>query len=205
MAPSSPNKSSWSLFGAVGAAVGASACCTVPLILVSLGAGGAWMSGLTALEPYRPLFIVLAVGMLAFAFRRNVRQQSGPDCDCDTSINPRTKNILLGLGALATLGLIISPWLLPGAVNAGTASVAPGPTEVQEVTLAIEGMSCPSCTTTVTMALDRTDGVVEARVTYAPPQAVVKYDASKVGVDALISAISNTGYPARSASETLTN
>lgn len=197
MARSNPNKPAWSVLGAVGAAVAASACCTVPLILVSLGIGGAWMSGLTALEPYRPLFIVLAVGMLAFAFGRNVRRQSGLDCECDTGMKPRTKHILLGLGALATLGLIASPWLLPGAMNASAASVAPGQTGVEEVTLTIERMSCPSCTTTVTKALNRTDGVLDAQVTYTPPQAVVKYDPSKVGVDALISVITNTGYPAK--------
>jgi hypothetical protein len=52
------------------------------------------------------------------------------------------------------------------------------------------------------MALRRTDGVVETQVTYTPPQAVVTYDRSKVGVEDLLTAITNTGYPARPASET---
>jgi mercuric ion transport protein len=38
------------------AAIGASLCCVVPLVLVSLGISGAWLASLTALEPYRPLF-----------------------------------------------------------------------------------------------------------------------------------------------------
>ncbi len=34
----------------------ASSCCIVPLAFVTLGIGGAWMSNLTALEPYKPYF-----------------------------------------------------------------------------------------------------------------------------------------------------
>lgn len=189
-----PNANRWSIFGAVGAAVAASACCTVPLLLVSLGVGGAWMSSLTALEPYRPLFIVLAVGLMGFAFVRSYKAEQGPDCECEPGMKPRTKNLLLGIGALATLGLIASPWLLPGVMNADVALATPTRNTVEEVTFGIEGMTCASCTTTVTMALNRTEGVKEAQVTYAPPQAVITYDPSNVTVEELEAAITNTGY-----------
>lgn len=46
-------KTNWSMGAALGAGVAASACCTIPLALVSLGIGGAWIGSLTALEPYR--------------------------------------------------------------------------------------------------------------------------------------------------------
>src|ERR1700746_2162387 len=49
------------LIGGVLAGIGASACCVGPLLLLSMGIGGAWIAHLTALEPYRPLFIVLQV------------------------------------------------------------------------------------------------------------------------------------------------
>ena len=52
---------------ALGAAVAASACCTIPLALVSLGIGGAWVGSLTALAPYRWIFVDLAVGALGYA------------------------------------------------------------------------------------------------------------------------------------------
>ena len=204
MATPNPNQSGWSVFGAVGAAVAASACCTIPLVLVSLGVGGAWMSNLTALEPYRPLFIVLAMGLMGFAFVRSYKAQQGPQCECETSMNSRTKNILFGVGALATLGLIASPWLLPSVMNANASIVGPTTSNAQEVTLSIEGMTCASCSTTVMTALNRTDGVLDAQVTYTPPQAVVTYDPSKVGIEDLITAITNTGYPAKRASHTTT-
>ena len=48
-----PNKKNWGLMAAVGAGIAASACCTIPLLLVAMGAGGAWVSTFTAFEPFR--------------------------------------------------------------------------------------------------------------------------------------------------------
>jgi mercuric ion transport protein len=41
------------------AAIAGSLCCVAPLVLITLGISGAWISQLTALEPYRPIFIVV--------------------------------------------------------------------------------------------------------------------------------------------------
>lgn len=55
------------------AALLASTCCLGPLVLVTLGFSGAWIGNLTALEPYRPLFIGAALVALFFAWRRIFR------------------------------------------------------------------------------------------------------------------------------------
>jgi mercuric ion transport protein len=55
------------------AAILASTCCLGPLVLVALGFSGAWIGNLTALEPYRPIFIGLALMALFFAGRRIFR------------------------------------------------------------------------------------------------------------------------------------
>lgn len=52
------------------AAFGASLCCIAPLVLLSLGIGGVWISYLTALEPYQPIFVVITLGFLFLAFRK---------------------------------------------------------------------------------------------------------------------------------------
>jgi mercuric ion transport protein len=52
------------------AAILASTCCLGPLVLITMGVSGAWISNLTALEPYRPAFIAAAVAALFFAWRR---------------------------------------------------------------------------------------------------------------------------------------
>ena len=54
--------------GGILGALAASSCCIVPLILFSLGIGGAWIGNLTALAPYKPLFIAGTVGVLGHGF-----------------------------------------------------------------------------------------------------------------------------------------
>ena len=58
-----------SIVGGVLAAIGASLCCVVPLVLLALGIGGAWIANLTVLEPYRPVFIGLTVLFVVLAYR----------------------------------------------------------------------------------------------------------------------------------------
>ena len=55
------------------AAILASACCLVPLALVLMGFGGAWLATFKVLEPFRPVFIGVAVVALFFAYRRIFR------------------------------------------------------------------------------------------------------------------------------------
>lgn len=191
------NRTNWSLAGAVGAAIAASACCTISLLLVSLGIGGAWVSSLTALEPYRPFFIALALGFLGYAAYRSYRVAQEPKCECEDEMNPRTKKTLLVAGGLAALALIVSPWLLAApAANVQTeADVAATSVNAQEVVLDVEGMTCAGCATTVSKALTRLDGVLEADVTYEPAQAIVRYDPARVSVEAFTEATRNAGYP----------
>jgi mercuric ion transport protein len=59
-----------SLVAGLLAALGASACCFAPLLLVTLGLGGAWVASLRALEAYQPLFIFITLCFIGFAFHR---------------------------------------------------------------------------------------------------------------------------------------
>ncbi len=61
------------------AAILASTCCLGPLVLITLGVSGAWISNLTLLEPYQPYFIAAAVVALFFAYRRIWR----PAAECE--------------------------------------------------------------------------------------------------------------------------
>jgi mercuric ion transport protein len=51
------------------AAILASTCCLGPLALISLGFSGAWIANLTALEPYRPVFVGVTLVALLMAWR----------------------------------------------------------------------------------------------------------------------------------------
>ena len=60
------------------AAILASACCVGPLLLVSIGIGGAWVGSLHVLEPYKPLFLGVALIAMILAYRKIFLQ----DADC---------------------------------------------------------------------------------------------------------------------------
>ena len=55
------------------AAILASTCCLGPLLLIALGVSGAWIGNLSALEPYRPIFIGVALVAMLVAGRRIFR------------------------------------------------------------------------------------------------------------------------------------
>ncbi len=49
----------------------------------------------------------------------------------------------------------------------------------------------------VKTALERLDGVKQAKVTFKPPEAVVQYDPDKVTLEAMIDAIEQAGFRAK--------
>ena len=63
------------------------------------------------------------------------------------------------------------------------------------VTLSVPGMNCATCPITVKKALSKVEGVVEAKVTWEPKEAVVTYDDTKTTPAALTKATENAGYP----------
>jgi len=202
----------WSMGAALGAAVAASACCTIPLVLVTLGIGGAWIGSLTALAPYRWIFVSLAVGALGYAGYNEWKMSRRPDCDCETIVSSTTRRLLLGAGTLAVGALVLSPWLIAPSPSAATQqaqavvkqeSVEEGssvPASFQQVVLTVEGMTCAACPQTVQTALQDVDGVYEAEATLEPPEAVVRFDPDRTSIEALTQATKHVGFPSASKS-----
>jgi len=97
------------------AAILASACCLGPLVLVSLGLGGAWIANLTALEPFRPVFVGAALVALFFAYRRIFR----PAAECkpgEVCARPQTKRAykaMFGVVAILVAVALAFPYIAP--------------------------------------------------------------------------------------------
>ncbi len=60
--------------------------------------------------------------------------------------------------------------------------------------LRIGGMDCPTCATVIEHALQRTDGVLEASVSYAAERLRLEFDSDKIKRDVLIRRIEALGY-----------
>lgn len=207
-------EATWSVGAAVGAALAASACCVVPFALISLGVGGAWIGYLTALAPYQPIFAALALGAIGYAGYREYRRTQRPACDCNPVVSAATRRTLLGVGTAATVGLLVSSWVVAGSPFAATqgavveeppteqtdASQTPLPATAERVVLDVEGMTCATCAPSVERALERVEGVYDAQVSYTDAQAIVLYDPEKSNPAALTEATASVGYPSSHAS-----
>lgn len=63
------------------------------------------------------------------------------------------------------------------------------------VTLAVQHMTCSLCPRTVKASLQAVPGVTNVIVSFEDKTAVVTFDDGKAGVDALVRATTNAGYP----------
>jgi mercuric ion transport protein len=72
------------LTGGLFAGLLASVCCVGPLALVTVGISGAWISNLTLLQPYRWVFIGIALVFMALARRRIYRAPAAAECESGT-------------------------------------------------------------------------------------------------------------------------
>ena len=198
-------KTGWAFVGALLAAILASSCCLLPLIFVFLGVGGVWLAQIQALEPYRPLFAVIALGILGWAIYREVlfaRRQT--ECACEVTLKDKVRRVLIGGAVVLTLGALAFPYLLPtptSAEGSSSAMMVQQEEEVSprwvEVTLAIEGMTCGGCVVTVERALGEVEGVKDVAVSLEPPQAVVLVNARQIkSLESLAEVVTRAGYPA---------
>ena len=92
--------------GVVGALL-ASSCCIAPLLLIMLGASGAWIGSLSALRAYQPVFVTLAVVSLAFGFWQ-VYGKTKQSCEQESCATPGSGRIVKVVLWTATVLVVIS-------------------------------------------------------------------------------------------------
>jgi mercuric ion transport protein len=97
------------------AAVIGSLCCVAPLVLLGLGISGAWISQLTALEPYRPIFIGVMVLFMGLAFRQLyiVPARCAPGEACANPRLQRRQRQIFWIVVIGLTALIAFPWYAP--------------------------------------------------------------------------------------------
>jgi mercuric ion transport protein len=82
---------------------------------VSLGLSGAWIGNLTALEPFRPVFVGAALVALFFAYRRIFR----PAAECkpgEVCARPQAKRaykVMFGVVTILVAVALAFPYIAP--------------------------------------------------------------------------------------------
>lgn len=105
----------WLGLGALLTALGASACCVGPLVLVSLGIGGAWVTNLTAMEAARPIFLIATLVLIGVAFWRLYRTPETCEVGaaCASQSVRRNQRIVFWVGSAILIALLAFPWYAP--------------------------------------------------------------------------------------------
>ena len=105
------------LAGGLIAAILASVCCLGPLVLVMVGISGAWISNLTLLEPYRPVFIGVALVFMGLAWRRIYRAPAAAECEpgtlCALPQSNRVYRVMFWMVSALVLLALVFPYLAP--------------------------------------------------------------------------------------------
>jgi len=94
----------------------AGSCCVVPFVLVTVGISGAWIGNLTALAPYKPIFVALTLAVLAVGFIMVYRRPKVACADGSYCARPTSDRI-------AKIGLWVATVLV--AIALGFPSLAP--------------------------------------------------------------------------------
>lgn len=104
-----------SVLAGAATALGASACCAGPLLLVVLGMGGAWGSQLTAMEAYQPWFIAATVAFLGYAFYRLYLKpaQCAPGDACAVPATRSRQKALFWVVSALAVALVALPLYAP--------------------------------------------------------------------------------------------
>ena len=100
-----------SIAAGAASALGASVCCVLPLVLVAIGVGGAWVAQLRALERFYPVFVGLAIAAFAYAFYRLYLKPApcAPDTACVSPTTRRNQRIAFWATLVAAKALILFP------------------------------------------------------------------------------------------------
>ena len=114
-ADNKPISAKGTLIAGLLAGLTASACCAGPLILLMLGISGSWIGNLSALEPYRPVFILVAIVFLGLAYRKIYRSAKvcPTDAVCATRQGRQSQQIIFWITSLIVVLSIAFPWYGP--------------------------------------------------------------------------------------------
>lgn len=109
-------RKTWAAAGSILGAVAASSCCILPLVLFSLGAGGAWIGNLTALAPFQPLFVAVTLGFLGYGYwfvYRKPKAACAEGAACGRRMPDRIVKLALWLASALVAAAMAFPYVAP--------------------------------------------------------------------------------------------
>jgi mercuric ion transport protein len=93
--------------GGLVAALAASSCCILPLVLFGVGVSGAWIGNLTRLAPYQPYFVAATIACLGYGYWLVYRSSKLACSDREACARP-LPNLFVKAGLIAATVLVIA-------------------------------------------------------------------------------------------------
>ncbi len=97
-------------------ALGAASCCILPLALFAAGVGGAWIGALTALQPYQPIFVAVALGFLGHGYWLAYRRRNATCTDAEVCARPLPNRLVrtsLYTATVLVVAAVAFPYVAP--------------------------------------------------------------------------------------------
>lgn len=177
----------------------ASICCITPVLAVLAGTTGL-ASTFSWIEPFRPYLIGFTVLVLAFAWYQKFKPktQAEIDCECDDEkpkfINSKVFLFLITLFAGAMLAFPSYSHIFYFSLDSNKEIVYVEQSNVKEIKVTIEGMTCSGCEAHIESEVTKLDGILNVDADYEAANTTVKYDETKVDLEKIETAILSTGY-----------
>ena len=172
----------------------ASICCVGPLILVLVGLGSLGIGAV--IGRYHWLFLGGGVLLIIVAWFSYFKERES--CQLNTCEMKSKKATLIILLISATFIVIFFAGLnLYAYLGKSTAlSTTSSKSNLENVIIPVEGMTCLTCEITVASSLKKVDGVISASASAKEKSAKVIYDSKRTNIEQLVEAINKTGYKA---------
>ena len=190
------NQSKGAVTTGIIAALAASSCCIPPIVAAIAGIGGA-AGSLSWMEAYRPYLMALAVVSIGYAWYNHLKVKEGEDeCGCSTE-KPKwyqTKGFLIGMTLFAGISMSFPYYAHIFVPDNKKEVVINDPSNLEKVTIEIEGMTCDACQNHVDHAVNELNGIVKVKTSYENGNTIVEFDKTESSLQDIEKAINNTGY-----------
>ncbi len=181
------------ILGSIFTAIAASICCIGPVVLAVIGVGGAGI--FSKFEIVRPYFIVFTLILIGLGFYLTYRKKEVlcENGTCKIKKANKWNKISLWSATVLVIFLLAFPYLKLSSQNQINQPIK---SEVVEVIIPVQGMTCSGCEYNVEKAVNKLDGIIQVKADHKKGKTYVKFEKGKVSIDKIVNAINKTGYKA---------
>ena len=178
-------------------AIGASLCCTGPILFASLGATS--LSGLTFLEPIRPYLSIGAIGLLGLAFWRSYRPPKAEACcSIEEQVRLKRQRRTLWVAMPVVILLLAFPYFPRASVAVIDMSIPAANDQSVMSKWMINGMTCPGCAAGLEATLAAEAGMLTCKVHFEEKSMLCQFDSERLKSTDISVLVEKLGFKVRS-------